>query len=306
VFLEVAGLRRSDRLDRVTLRDSWHLGSNSKAMTAAIYAGLVQEGEAKWELALGRIFPVFRKTPLNELTIYSCLNHASGLSDDLIDSSWLATAHADPRAPTRQRTAMLKAIIRGSTDSTVGEYRYANVNYVIVAAAIEKITGESWERTARRLIFEPLGLASAGFGAPPRSGAWGHRAGIPADPAGIADNPKILAPAGGIHVSLSDYGIFLKRLLFESEDSRYPDLYSQLTTVQRSFRSDYRLGWLRQSNHRWTNAFTLAHEGSNTLWHSLCLILPKKGLAVVAVSNDGLYGKPAAHRFARRLLTDHA
>ena len=43
-FLEAAGVRRKGQPDLVTTDDKWHLGSNTKAMTAALYGRLVEQG----------------------------------------------------------------------------------------------------------------------------------------------------------------------------------------------------------------------------------------------------------------------
>src|SRR6476660_2741231 len=43
-FIEAAGLRRVGSTDAVTMSDQWHIVSLTKAMTAALYGGLVEKG----------------------------------------------------------------------------------------------------------------------------------------------------------------------------------------------------------------------------------------------------------------------
>ena len=43
----VRGVRRAGTEDAATLDDRWHLGSNTKAMTAAVFARLVDQGRAR-------------------------------------------------------------------------------------------------------------------------------------------------------------------------------------------------------------------------------------------------------------------
>ena len=44
--------------------------------------------------------------------------------------------------------------------------RYSNYGFTIAAAMAEARTGVAWEELVRMLVFEPLGMSSAGFGAP--------------------------------------------------------------------------------------------------------------------------------------------
>ena len=45
-------------------------------------------------------------------------------------------------------------------------YAYSNVGYALAGLMAEQVTGESWETLMRQRLFEPLGMASAGFGSP--------------------------------------------------------------------------------------------------------------------------------------------
>lgn len=49
---------------------------------------------------------------------------------------------------------------------TVGTYEYSNLGYMVAGAMAEKLTGKSWENLMRVKLFNPLGMTSAGFGAP--------------------------------------------------------------------------------------------------------------------------------------------
>src|SRR5215470_14830115 len=51
------GVRKAGTPVSVTVEDEWHLGSDTKAMTATIIAHLVQRGKLKWETTLGQVFP---------------------------------------------------------------------------------------------------------------------------------------------------------------------------------------------------------------------------------------------------------
>src|SRR5579875_3455190 len=77
--LEVAGRRRINAPDAVTRDDLWHIGSNTKAMTAALYAKLVEQGRAKWGAKLPALFPDLAVEPAwTNTTIEDLLAHRAG------------------------------------------------------------------------------------------------------------------------------------------------------------------------------------------------------------------------------------
>src|SRR5688572_15703480 len=55
--LAAVGSRRHDLVDPVGPDDSWHLGSNTKAMTATVLAGMCEEGLLRWDLTLAEALP---------------------------------------------------------------------------------------------------------------------------------------------------------------------------------------------------------------------------------------------------------
>jgi CubicO group peptidase (beta-lactamase class C family) len=129
----------------------------------------------------------------------------------------MVAAFRDERPLEEQRTtAAAEALAR--PPSRPGSLRYSNLGYVVAGAAIERITGRSWENAVLTEVLEPLGVTSAGFGAPAGAGPWGHRTrwrrrgrGPSVDPAADgADNPAVLGPAGRIHMCLEDWTAFVR------------------------------------------------------------------------------------------------
>jgi CubicO group peptidase (beta-lactamase class C family) len=77
----VSGLRIVNGTAQVTPADLWHLGSNTKAMTAALAGVLVQRGQIKWDTTLADVLPnqpgvlpVYEAVTLEEL-----LSHRAGV-----------------------------------------------------------------------------------------------------------------------------------------------------------------------------------------------------------------------------------
>jgi CubicO group peptidase (beta-lactamase class C family) len=57
-------------------------------------------------------------------------------------------------------------------------YAYSNVGYALAGLMAEQVCGKSWESLMQKRLFDPLGMASAGFGTPGIGEAvtqpWGH------------------------------------------------------------------------------------------------------------------------------------
>ncbi len=302
-LLEVAGTRRAEGSAAVTTDDPWHLGSNTKAMTAALYARMVQMGHATWGATMRELFDGLAVDPVwHDVTIEEVLSHHAGVGDGtLISKAWLAAAHRDSRPLPVQRLAAAETVLRQEPKATRGTFAYANANYVIAGAAMERLRGAPWEELMRATLFAPTGMASAGFGAPTGAAPWGHTrkwlglgALTPVDPTGIADNPPVLGPAGTVHATLGDYAKFLRLFLTDGGDVLSADSLARLTAPFQGGDQSYGLGWMTFTSRPWAKGRALAHEGSNTMWHAFTAVGPARRRAVVAVCNTQAGGGSAA------------
>jgi D-alanyl-D-alanine carboxypeptidase len=55
--LAVSGERRKGSADPALPEDAWHIGSNTKMLTALLYGRLVEQGEAEWGATLPQLLP---------------------------------------------------------------------------------------------------------------------------------------------------------------------------------------------------------------------------------------------------------
>src|SRR5262245_31142455 len=83
--LEIAasGIRRQGRPDRVTPQDLFHIGSNTKAMTATLVAILVEQGKLSWTTTPLEVMPELKATmrpEYREITITDLLSHHAGVA----------------------------------------------------------------------------------------------------------------------------------------------------------------------------------------------------------------------------------
>lgn len=290
------GVRRAGSEDGVTVEDRWHLGSNTKAMTAALYARLVDQGRANWDAPVASLFPDITADPAwAEASVRSVMGQVAGLTDEpAMGTAWLMTARADPRSLPEQRAALAQAMLSTRPAGQPGTFAYANANYVLLGAAIEAITGQAWEDVMRAELFAPLGITTGGFGAPTGDQPWGHRGAVPVDPTHPgSDNPPAMGPAGTAHMSLTDHARFLRIFLNPQDDWLSPDSRAVLTQAIGTGASVYGGGWMIAEGQPWADGPALAHDGSNTMWYASTWVAPGIGRAFVAVSNDAARGGPA-------------
>ncbi|MCA9007897.1 MAG: serine hydrolase, partial [Planctomycetaceae bacterium] len=79
------GTRKMGSEIPVTIHDKFHLGSDTKAMTATIAGMMIEEGKLKWDSTLGDIFPELKDSmaaDVEKVTLEQLLSHTSGMRAD--------------------------------------------------------------------------------------------------------------------------------------------------------------------------------------------------------------------------------
>jgi CubicO group peptidase (beta-lactamase class C family) len=168
-----------------------------------------------------------------------------------------------------------------------------------------------------RLVFKPLGVEHAGFGAPgapsttgkdssaatPITEPWGHESnGLPVPPGPLSDNPPSLGPAGRVHLTLADWAHYATLHLSagQSDDRDLGEAgikpllpVATLRKLQTPFGGPidasgvkYAMGWgVRQLPK--SGGIELAHAGSNTFWYAVIAIRMAENRAILIVTNQG-------------------
>ena len=311
-WIGVRGVRRLGMSDPVTREDRWHLGSNTKAMTAALWARAVQAGKARWDMPLAGLFPdlTFHER-LAAATVDDLMRHRAGLLDaPLMEQGWLRTSRSDPRRMVEQRAAVTAQLLTAAPPGRPGAFAYANVNYIIAGAALERIHGLPWEELMAVDLFAPLGITTGGFGAPADPAPWGHRSAngvsAPVAPGPLADNPAALGPAGTAHMTLADYGRFLAVFLDGGKGWLSQASLARLATPPEGPPPAYAYGggtmrapWAGRGRGAGPR---LSHDGANTFWYLSAAVAPDGALAVVTASNDADRGGEATGDLMSRLI----
>ena len=283
----------------------WHIGSISKSFTATLVMRLVDRGELDLDAPVeqflsayeSQIHPDWRAVTLRQL-----LSHTGGAPANAPRSVMRETRD---RPPYEGRRAALAAIWSDPLESSPGKFLYSNVGYVLAGLIIEEVMGVSWEDAILTEIAAPLGLSSLGFGAPTEPDAarghrsfWGFATPVePEDP--WSDNPRWMGPAGTIHLSMDDLARW-GQMHIDACAGRVPNFLSQdsCRTMQTSVASEYGLGWVVQSTQ--PEGSMIWHNGSNTMWYAILLIVPESEL-VIAIATNIAAAKPV-NELARGLV----
>jgi len=218
-----AGVRERHGSDKVTLSDQFHLGSETKAMTATLCAMLVEEGKLHWDITLGDAFPDLNaciRPEYRQITLKQLLTHRSGFRSEVLGDPEVMQNQNDfeetfPGTPLASRRACVKYLLaREPAGSDDKEFIYSNANYVVAGHMAETVAGKKWEDLIEVRLFKPLGMSSAGFGAPGRAEVIDQPRGHRADGHSIkpgdndADNPGFYGPSGRVHLTVIDWAKF--------------------------------------------------------------------------------------------------
>jgi CubicO group peptidase (beta-lactamase class C family) len=293
VALGATGVRKQGDPTPVGLEDTWHLGSDTKAMTATLVGLAVEEGKLTFDTKLPDVFTGATLDPgWANVTIEDLLRHRGGAPGDVPPPIW-SQMWSDGAAPGALTKAVL-AMLALPPSQKVGNYTYSNAGYMFVGAALEKRYGKSWEELMTTRIFTPLGMSTCGYGAPGSASTvdqpWPHQPGpppVPVAPGPKADNPRALGPAGTVHCALRDWAKFISLHL---AGERGEDRLLKSATIKRLHvppsGGDYAAGWITGTR-PWAGGPILTHAGSNTMNYAVVWIAPAKNVAFMVTTNVG-------------------
>ncbi len=294
----VNGERRRGTGVAVTVDDRWHAGSIAKSMTATLIAVLEHEGKLSIGAALPTLLPGIEMADgWHSCTLRHLLTHTAGAPANFpmkVLKVWPDTAEELVAA----RHRFIVEILGAEPESPCGkEFSYSNVGYSIVGHIAETMCGAPYEALMAQKVFIPLEMKSAGFGAPkggkPNQEPLGHMKFLwfrfAVDPFDRhADNTPVMAPAGGVHLSIRDLARY-GAVHLEGASGTVASLLPQESwqRLHTPYLEDYAHGWVRYRRREWAGGPLLWHNGSNTLWYALLMLLPAKNTVLAFATNDG-------------------
>jgi len=314
--LGVDGIRRVGHDAKVTADDLWHLGSCTKAMTATLLARYVERSAIAWTTTVADGLPDLAAgmhEGAKAITLQQLLVHRSGLPGGPPPKLW-ARLFDYGDSDVVARTEVASTMLAKAPRKPPGErFLYSNAGYMVAGSMLERLPalgdgaagriaklrdgvggnvtyGGDWALRMQRELFAPLGITSAGFGAPgDKDGTtqpWGHTGKGEKCEAQFGDNPSSLGPAGTAHMTLRDWAKFAALHLGVQPEP--PLLRAEtLAALHTPWPGgDYALGWA-VTKRPWADGKVVTHSGSNTMWFCVAWLAPEAKFGVLVTCNHG-------------------
>ncbi|MEU9338950.1 serine hydrolase domain-containing protein [Streptomyces sp. NPDC048290] len=143
----------------MTVATPFDVASLTKLCTAVAAVQQIERRRLGIDARVGAYLPEFRALARHGVTVRHLLTHTSGLRPDapLYDCGGAA-----------ERRALLRA--QGPV-GPVGEYRYSDLNMLVLQQILERVSGRGLDVLVRDGITRPLGMTDTGFGPCPGAAA---------------------------------------------------------------------------------------------------------------------------------------
>jgi CubicO group peptidase (beta-lactamase class C family) len=252
-------------------------GSMDKLFTAIAALRMVERGEMKLDNTLGELRPDYPQEDLHPATLRDLLAHRAGAGDIF------GPEFTQNRLELKGTADYLRLFGEREPEFSPGsEFRYANYGYLLVAAMLEKASGQDYYALVRREVLEPAGMARTGA-EPESSPVDGRAPGYQRKNRAWIPNSDLLPyrgmAAGGGYSTARD-------LLALGEALRSGRLLKPETLAEASTASTkdgwYGLGMMvsRGDGPRW-----YGHDGGAAGMSAYLRVYPDSGYIVVALSN---------------------
>ncbi len=223
------------RADEHTL---FAIASNSKNVTAAALAILVDEGKVKWDEPVKTYLPGFKLSDpyiTDHITVRDTLSHRAGFglgAGDLL--FW-------PNSDRTRAEVIAQAAFVPIEDGFRARYHYCNLMFVVAGAVLEAVSGLTWEDFIQTRILDKVGMTEtvplARLADPAKSALPHARVGPPLRTHGpmvqiansIAEvwNWDSAAAAGGICTTTTDWAKWIAVRLNEGKLADGSRLFSE-------------------------------------------------------------------------------
>jgi uncharacterized protein YbbC (DUF1343 family)/CubicO group peptidase (beta-lactamase class C family) len=148
------------RRELMTLDTVFDVASLTKVVaTTTAVMQLVELGKVRMNDPVAKYLPEFAQNGKEDITVRQLLTHYSGLEPDLdLKTSWEG-----------KETAYRMAFAETPTQAPGSAFVYSDINFIVLGALVERVSGQTLEAYTQQHIFVPLKMTRTRF-APPA--AW--------------------------------------------------------------------------------------------------------------------------------------
>ncbi len=165
IYRKAYGARALEpRREAMTLDTVFDVASLTKVIVATTAVmQLVEQGKVRLNDPVVKYLPEFAPNGKEEITVRQLLTHYSGLEPDLdLKTPWQG-----------KETAYRMAFAETPQDPPGSKFTYSDINFIVLGALVERVSGETLDEYATRHIFVPLKMMHTRF-VPPleRRAGW--------------------------------------------------------------------------------------------------------------------------------------
>jgi CubicO group peptidase (beta-lactamase class C family) len=307
VYTRTAGELVAGEGREITPQTLFKIASNSKAMTTATLARLVDAGKLQWTDPVTRHLPQFRMYDpwvTREMQVRDLLIHNSGLRAGAGDLMLWPEPNRYTRADIINGLAYLKPL-----NSFRSRYDYDNLLYIVAGEVAAAAGDASYETLVQREVFAPLGMKRCKVGewrrdvvgdvAQPHMRVDGRNVPVRRDDAVVPLSTS--AAAGGIRCSLDDMTTWMRAWLRAEPVAANGKTW--LSTAQREAVWTAHIGMpISRAQREWDDTrfsaygygwrlsdvdgvLKVAHTGTLMGMYSAVTLLPEKRVGFVMMTN---------------------
>jgi D-alanyl-D-alanine carboxypeptidase len=290
-----AGVADRASRERLTVRHTFRLASNTKTYVAAAVLRLVEEGTIGLGDPIARHLAPATVEQLERggydpaaITVRDLLQHVGGIYDYATDPAFPDAVFGQPDRRWTRAEQVEFAIANGKPYGKPGEaYHYSDTGYILLGELLERTTGMSLGGAVGSLVgFERLGLAATWFESlDPVPAAAGPRAHQYADTIDItAFDPSFdLHGGGGLVANVADLSGFYRALLDGRVFRQPATLDSMRVVAPQSTGDDPSRGYAMGIGRRVIGGWTCWGHGG--YWGTMAVSCPEAGLTIAVTMN---------------------
>ncbi len=289
---EIAALGKhsSELADTATLSDRFHIGSNTKAMTAFMIAKYVEKGKLKWTTKFFDLFPEWRANSKPEylnITLQELLAHKAGIQPFQGENDPQIPEFKGTKQDKRSQFGRFVLTLAPAKIDTANPFVYSNAGYTLATLMVEKAANKSWEQLVDLVFNKDLKL-NVKLSWPENQklkDTWGHsfeNGKLTPIPSTVDYHLDFTEPAGDINIKLKDYIKFIQlNLAGLSGKNNY--LKAETYNFMHRGIENYALGWYNI----YENSKELStHSGTAGTYYSLVHIDRTKNRAYIIFTNS--------------------
>lgn len=303
VFSQGFGVSEYGVDHKITSNTLFGIASNTKAMTVALLAKLVDQYKLSWQTKVVDILPEFQLSTsviTHDFTLIDLLSHRSGLGTGAGDLMiW-------PKSDLTETDIFRGLKYLPQKSGFRSEFAYNNLMYVIAGKLIEQVTGKPWNEYIQQNLFTPLKMHNT-------YAQFSHLSNqnqIVAKPHVLVGDELMtqdgnflenFSSAGSVLSNVNDMSLWIKALLNHGRLNKLNRLYSEQQAkfiwqpqtllpvsdssaqYDKTHFSAYGLGWFLNDFY----GLKLVHHSGGILGMvSKVVLIPEKNIGVVILTNQ--------------------